>query len=82
MLAQPSMLVAYIPRSEHWDTGLPQPGTKLRRSKLPLARPWGVALLAPLRRGTTVGLSVLVTPCRKERGVPLAKGDKTSLLTQ
>jgi hypothetical protein len=38
--------------------------------------------LSPLRRGTKGGLSILGTPCRKERGVPLAKGDKLSLLAR
>jgi len=38
------------------------------------ARPKVWLFLSPLRRGTTGGLSILGTPCRKERGVPLAKG--------
>ena len=43
-------------------------------------RPKVWLFLSPLRRGTTGGLSILGTPCRKECGVPLAKGDKSSLL--
>ena len=45
-------------------------------------QPDGLALFVPLTKGDHRGSQHSRTPCRKERGVPLAKGDKLSLLAR